>query len=388
MNKFVLFGAAMLLFTGLTSCHDDDPTVSTEIPTPTVAPNTVSGIITTLEGEPIQNAQVKVGAYTATTNAQGYYLISDVAAGEYAAEASATGMVTATAEVTVAKAANTQSVVWSVALAKEVKETVNVTVAEGGKGTVESDAIKGNTKGEIEMSVDVDANVVPTNTQISITPIYTEESAKIKGRAESETLLIGANVTCSDPNLKLSSPIDVSFAVDQTVVSSVETKQYINGQWQPVAHTTNDKGIVVPTKEFAPIGLFFKVNVTTGSTTEPITFSRSLWDNLYGTAPMRVGEATYTYKVGSDYETRGANTLEALLIEHLARLVGPTSRTLQGIYPLNMVLSIGQAVEISGKQAVENVTVSSSSRSVAAKKYGTVSVTAVGTIRDHNGSGS
>lgn len=388
MNKFVLFGAAALMFAGLTSCHDEDPGYTNEAPKPAVAPNTISGLVTDLNGEPVQGATVKIGSYTATTNAQGYYNINEVKAGTYAAEVTATGMVSATGEVTVATSTSTQNVVWSVTLAKMISESFNVTVTGGGNGTVESEAIKGNDNGEIKMEVDVDANTVPKNTTITITPIYTEESAKVAGRATSETLLIGANITCSEPNLQLSTPIEVSFNVDQTVISSVETKQLINGQWQTVNHTSTSNGIVVPTKVFAPIGLFFKVNTTVSNTSEPINFTTSRWDNLYGTSPVRIGNVPFTYVTGSDYKTTGANTLESLLIEYVARLVGPTYRNVQGSYPLNMTLQIGQGVQISGRQAIENVTVSSNSRSVTAKKYGTVSITAVGFNRDHNGSGN
>ncbi|MCM1349393.1 MAG: carboxypeptidase-like regulatory domain-containing protein [Firmicutes bacterium] len=388
MNKLVLFAAAALAFAGLTSCHDDDPRPINEVPVVPAAPNTVSGIVTNLDGEPIANAVVKIGSYTTTTDSEGRYEISGIAPGEYEAEISAPGMVTSTTTIVVDNSSNTQNVFWSVSLPRENSKTVNVTVDEGGQGEVESDAIKGNTEGEIKMEVDVPANTVPENTTIVITPIYTEESAMIQGRAADEILLIGADINCSDPDLVLSNPINVSFNVDQTVVSGVETRQLINGQWVTVEHSTTTNGVVVPTKTFSPIGLFFRVNITQTNTKDNLTFTTAKWDNLYGTSSVRIGDATFSYKVGSDYNTRGANSLEGLLIEYIARLVGPTSRTLQGTYPINLTLLPGQALEIFGTQDVENISVAGNSTTVTAKKYGTVTVRTVGTNRDHNGSGS
>lgn len=392
MRKFLFMGAIALLGLSVASCHSDDPNYDdVQPPVVETAPNTLSGIVTTMQGQPISGATVIAGNKTATTDANGVYEISDITAGTYAMKATATGMLPQEAELVVADLKTTQHLSWSVALAKDVVEEVNVTVEDGGNGSVESEAIEGNDKGEIKITVDVPANTVPEDTKISIAPIYTEESALIsraESRATSEKMLIGADVTCSDPNLTLTNPINVSFAVDETVTASVETRQYVNGQWVTVDYTTDNNGVVVSTKNFGPIGLFFSVSISETNGSDPITLNPEEWNNLYGDRDIMATVATFSYKIGSEYNTRGANSLEALLIERLASIVGPTYKEVQGEYPVNTNVPIGTAIRLTGNQAKTTVTVTSRNRSVSGTKYGTVSVTAGSYNRQHNGSGN
>lgn len=394
MNRHVLIGTFMFLGLAFTACHDDDPNYdNVQPPTVEVAPNTLSGVVATIQGQPVNGATVTVGGKTATTNSDGVYQMADIAAGTYTIKASADGMIPREASFVVEDSKTTQNLTWSVSLAKEIVEDVNVTVDEGGSGTVESEAIEGNDKGKIAITVDVPSNTVPENTTIIISPIYTEESAVIaksiaSSRATAEKMLVGANVSCNNPNLILANPIDVSFAVDETVTESVETRQYVNGQWIAVDHRTDNNGVIVSTKNFGPIGLFFSVNITETSGSEKLTFSPDGWDNLFGASDLTATVAKYTYKVGSEYNAKGANTLEALLIEHFASLVGPTYKSIQGEYPVNTNVPVGTAIAISGKQAKNTVTVSSRNRSVSGTKFGTVSVTVTSYNRQHNGSGN
>lgn len=385
MNKLTLVGVSVLLCASLSACHDDDPNYDQSLPpVVNVAPSTLSGVVTTVKGEPVSGATITFGSLSATTNADGYYLISGIGAGTTEITISAQGMITKKDHITVESVNPTRNVTYSAILNKEISNAVNVTVNEGGAGSVESEAITGNVKGEIEMTMNVPSKTVPENTTITISPIYTEESAMIV-RAASETMLIGANITCSDPNLRLTSPLTVSFAVDETVIEHVETRQYVNGAWQAVAHTSNANGIVVSTTHIAPIGLFFSVDVTETRSSVALTFTPSLWNNLYGEYDITAGEATFTYKSGSEYNTVGATTLEALLIERLASIVGPTVKEMQGNYPLNVVLPIGTAIGISGSQATTRVSVASRSHTVTALRYGTVTVTTHSYNRQHNG---
>lgn len=391
MKKFLFAGAIALLGLSVASCHSDDPNYDdVQPPKVEVAPNTLSGVVTTKQGQPINGATVTAGNKTATTNAEGVYEISDINAGSYTVKASASGMISQETELVVENLNTTQHLTWSVALYKEVVEEANVTVDEGGNGTVESEAIEGNDKGEIKITVNVPANTVPQDTKISIAPIYTEESALITRatRATSERMLIGADVTCSDPNLTLANPLNVSFAVDETVTESVETRQYVNGQWITVDHSIDDNGVVVSTTNFGPIGLFFSVNITETVSSDPLTITPNEWNNLYGSSDMMATEATYTYKVGSEYNARGANSLEALLIERLASIIGPTYVELQGVYPVNKNVPVGTAIALSGKQAKTTVTVTSRNRSASGTSFGTVSVTISSYNRQHNGSGN
>lgn len=392
MKKLLFMGALTLLGLSVTSCHSDDPNYDdVQPPKVEVAPNTLSGVVTTMQGQPISGATVSLGSTSVTTDAEGIYLIRDLQAGTYTIKASATGMVSQEASLVVEALTTTQNLSWSVALAKEIVEEVNVTVDDGGNGSVESEAIDGNDKGEIKITVDVPANTVPEDTKITIAPISTEESAIISRastRATSETMLIGADVTCSDPNLQLSNPLNVSFNVDETVTASVETRQYVNGQWVTVDHATNENGVVVSTKNFGPIGLFFSVNITQTTSSDPLTITPDEWNNLYGGSDVMATVASYTYKVGSEYNARGANSLEALLIERLASIVGPTYKEVKGEYPVNTLVPVGTAIRLTGKQAKTTVTVTSRNRSVSGTQFGTVSVTIGSYNRQHNGSGN
>lgn len=392
MKKLFLMGAITLLGLSVASCHSDDPNYDdVQPPMVEIAPNTLSGVVTDMQGQPISGATIEVGTQKAITGADGIYTMTDITPGTYTLKASAAGMVSQEATLVVEDINTTQNLTWSVALPKAIKEDVNVTVNAGGIGSVESEAIEGNDKGEIKITVDVPANTVPEDTKISISPIYTEESAiisKVVSRADSEKMLIGADVTCSNPNLILTNPINVSFAVDESVTASVETRQYVNGQWITVDHSINSTGVVVSTKNFGPIGLFFGVNITETNSFSPISINPEEWNNLYGSSDVFAGVATFSYRIGSEYNARGANSLEALLIERLASIIGPNYKEVQGEYPVNTNVPVGTAVRLTGKQAQSTVTVSSQNHSVTGTKYGTVSVTVGSYNRQHNGSGN
>ncbi|CAK7004551.1 MAG: hypothetical protein PARBB_00779 [Parabacteroides distasonis] len=386
-NRF-LMGAVMLLCVTLTACDKDDPDYNKVTPpVVNIAPNTLSGIITTRQGQAINGATVSIGSQSTTTDNEGMYEISNVEAGTYTVKASATGMVTAEASITVAQSSHTMNLVWSASLNKEIVENVNVTVDEGGSGSVESEAIEKNDKARVEIKVEVPKNTVPENTTVSISPVYTEESSLIIRalRAAEDKMLIGANVSCNNPEHTLSQPFDISFKVDETITESVEAKQYINGQWVTVEHLIDNGNVVISTTTFGTFGLFFPVDITYTNSSESLTFTPSSWDNLFGSNTINATEASYTYKVGSEYNAQGANSLEALLIERLSSIIGPTYTSISGVYPLNVELPIGTALSIKGSQETNNVTVSSRNRSVSGTKYGTVTVQVSSYNREHSG---
>lgn len=387
MKKILMYGALAFLCMGMAACDDCDPVAEQPVaPSVTKAPNTISGVITDMQGNPVAGATVKVGNKTATTNSQGVYVISDIAAGTYAVSVSANGLVSQESEIVLASSDNTQNYTWSAALANAANvANVNVTVANGGDGEVESEAIKGNDKGEIEIAVEVPAQTVPENTNIYMTPLYEAEDAA--SRAAAEEMLIGATLSCSKEGLVLSQPIDLKFAVDPTVSETVVTKQYVNGRWEVVNHEVKDGNVVISAREFTSYGLFFPVEVSLVSGFDAITFARSEWNNFNGTSPMTVAtDATYDYNVGIKFETRAANNLEGLLIEFLARQYGSTSVVARGAYPLNLTLPIGTALNLKGDQAYDRITARGAGRSVSAKHFGVVSVAARTTvIADHEG---
>lgn len=373
---------------GFSSCKDEDPVWNPAPPTVEVKPNTISGVVTDINGNVLANATIVMNGKEVSTDAEGNFLYVDVAPGDYTLECSYPGMITEKSTVTMPKSANGQYLLLTFRLYKDIKTTFNVTTLEGGEGEVVSDAMTTNDLGNIDMTVDVPAGAAPENTTITITPIYTKDSRYVNGRSTSvdDIMLIGADVECSDPDLKLSSPISVHFAVDQTVKHTVETKMLVNGQWVTVDHTDTPEGVKIETTKFTQFGLFFKVKMTETNSSDALVFNPSEWNNLFGQAAIDVKDAPFTYKVGSEYGTRGSNTLEALLLEHLARLLGARVKNVNTEYPLNVTLPIGTAMFISGKQDYRQVTVATDGKSMTGKSYNLVTVSVRTTTRtDHNG---
>ena len=143
--------------------------------------------------------------------------------------------------------------------------------------------------------------------------------------------------------------------------------------------------MIVEADEFTSYGLFVGIRISSTSRNEAISFSQSVWDNLYGAANMSVGAATYTYKVGMEVNTKGTSVFTALLIESLARAFGANSFETQGSYPINVTLPVGTKLEIKGVQQVNTVTASAAGRSVSGTQYGDVTVTVVTSNRQHTG---
>lgn len=390
MKKILIYGMLAFLGVSLSACHKHhDPSYDDVTPPEVaVAPNTLSGIVTDMQGNPIAGATVRLGSESATTGKNGVYEFGNVTEGTYTLSASAKDMFEATGSLTVAKSATTRHYVWNATLARVNKTSFNVTVAGGGQGQVESDALKGNDEGKVDISVNVPDNVVPEDTEISITPIYTEASASVRSAAEEETLLIGATLACSNPSLTLSQDIELTFALDSSIASSVTTKKYVNGRWVEAPHSVTDGNVVISTRDFTSYGIFLKVNVSTTLSTEKLVFAQSQWDNLYGRNDMNVEEASFSYKIGTQITSKATNKLEGLLIEHLARLFGTTVTEAQGSYPINVTLPVGTALTVEGAQERSDVTVSANSKSVTGTSYGTVNVRVTTYNRNHNGGGS
>ena len=143
--------------------------------------------------------------------------------------------------------------------------------------------------------------------------------------------------------------------------------------------------MIVEADEFTSYGLFVGISFTSTSRKEAVSFSQSVWDNLYGSGSLNVETATYTYKVGMDVNTSGTTVFTALLIESLARAFGANSYQTQGSYPLHVTLPVGTKLEISGVQQVNTVTASAAGRSVSGTQYGDVTIAVATSNRQHTG---
>lgn len=393
MYNFVRRGAYMLLIAGLTmgvaGCSDDDPDYDNVTPPVVeVASNTLTGVITSLSGEGISGAKVSLGeGNSATTDANGVYLFKDVKAGTYQLKAEAEGKLSHTGTLTVADVKKAQNLVWNAALASDVKKEVGVSADAPSEGKVETETLKGNEEAKVEMKVEVAAGTVDTDVKVIISPLYREED--VVTRAAGETMLVGAALSCDKEGVSLKKAIELSFELDTELAGKVEVKQYKNGEWVKADSRVEDSHVVVAASEFASYGLFLGVEFSEKKSTKAVEFEQSKWDNLYGSKDMSVGEAAYTYKVGTEISTEcTVSKLTALLIEELAQRFGATATTLNGSYPINVTLPVGTMLEISGVQEEWGVSASALGKSASGTCHGNVVIEVATSNRQHTGGGN
>lgn len=382
---------------GMASCDDDDPDYENVTPPEvTVAPNTLSGVITSISGDPIAGATVTLSGTanaTAKTDAKGIYQLEDVKPGTYQLKAEAAGKLAKEGELTVEKTEKSQNVVWNAILAAEIKKEISVSTTETSTGNVDTETLKGNEKAEVKVEATIPPSAVEAEegeeVRIIVSPVYDAGSVTggraVAPRADETTMLVGATLACSKSDAKLKTSIDLGFNVDTEVAANVEARQYKDGQWVAVESRTEDGKVIIAADEFTSYGLFLGVSFSSSNATEAVSFSQNKWDNLYGSTDMTVGSASYTYKVGTEISTSGTSVLTALLIEKLAQRFGTTVSTVTGSYPVNVSLPVGTMLSISGVQNKSNVTASAMGKSVSGTQYGTVTVTVATANRQHNG---
>lgn len=399
MYNFVKRGVYMLLIAGLTmgaaGCSDDDPDYENVTPPVVeVASNTLTGVITSLNGEGVSGAKVLLGAdNSATTDANGVYLFKDVKAGTYQVKAEAEGKLPYEGTLTVVDEKKSQNLVWNAVLISDVKKEVTVSAEEASEGKVETEHLKGNDEAKVEVKAKIAAGAVEADTEeevkVVISPLYKKEDVVARAaRATDETMLVGASLSCNLEGVSLKKAIDLGFELDSELASKVEAKQYKNGEWVKVDSRIEDGRVIVVATEFASYGLFLGVEFSEQKSTEAVSFTQSKWDNLYGSKDMFVGEAAYTYKAGTEITTKGTSKLTALLVEKLAQRFGATVVTVNGSYPINVTLPIGTMLEISGVQTKWSVSASAFGKSASGTRYGNVTVAVVTSNRQHTGGGN
>lgn len=396
MYNFVRRGAYMLLIAGLTmgvaGCSDDDPDYDhVTPPVVEVASNTLTGVITSLNGEGISGAKVSLGeGNSATTDANGVYLFKDVKAGTYQLKAEAEGKLSHTGTLTVADVKKTQNLVWNAALASDVKKEVSVSADAPSEGKVETETLKGNEEAKVEVKAEIAAGAVDTDADVKviISPLYKEEDVVARAaRATDETMLVGAVLSCNKEGASLKKAIELGFELDSELAGKVEAKQYKNGEWVKVNSRIEDGRVIIAASEFASYGLFLGVEFSEKKSTEVVAFEQSKWDNLYGSKDMSVGEAAYIYKTGTEISTEGTSKLTALLVEKLAQRFGATAVTVSGSYPINVTLPVGTMLEISGVQEEWSVLASALGKSASGTRHGNVSIEVATSNREHTGGG-
>ena len=395
LMKIGVFALFALTFS-VTSCNDDDPDYSNVTP-PTVAQvHNISGSVAGMDGNAIEGATVTMSGTangTTTTDANGYFVFENVATGSYELTATATGKLPQETSVDVVEDGDGTNVVWNVMLANEASVTDIAVDSNGGEGGVTTEALQGNDLAEIPIDIAVAGNSLNKEATIQVTPIYSETeatssyAAAIAGtKAVTNTLMTGVQLSCSDNTVTIEQPIELTFNVDEATVAAVQVQKYTNGAWINMDnYRVEGDRIIVAADEFTSYALFAGIDITSTGNNESISFSQSVWDNLYGNGDMTVGTATYTYRVGMDIELAGTDVITALMGEALAHQFGANAYDARGNYPINVTLPIGTYLSIAGVQQVNTITAAIGSRSVSATQYGDVTITVTTTNRNHNG---
>ncbi len=390
MKKFMNFGVMTLLGLTLTfgaaSCSDDDPDYSNVTP-PTVelAEANISGMVTTRSGQPIAGAKVtaKMGSntQTATTDANGEYKLEGLQNGTYTMEASANGKQTTTGSVTVAEG---ETGVWSTRLTNEAT-TVSVSQTESTTVEVVTETLENNEEAQVTTVTNIPAAAVEEGEEIIVTPVYSTDYVATKAATTKDFMVMGINISCSNPNAVLKAPIKLTFDLTDDVIAQIKPMKEVDGSWVEAEVTEEGEKVVFTVDAFTTYSLFINATLNQNASTEAISFAQAEYDNLYGASEMSVGTATYTYKMGSEIGQH-SNLLGAYLAEILAQqMAGSTVKTVNGSYEINVTLPIGTALTLSGKQAVETTSIAAGSTTVSGKSYGKVSVTANTYNRQHNG---
>ena len=390
MKKLAKFGMyaflGVALATSLAGCSDDDPDYSKVTPPTVGISHSISGRVTSMDGNGLSAATVSMDGTSTQTNADGTFVFEGVAAGNHTLSASASGKQTKETTVNVSADGNGSNVVWNVSLPNE-GTTIEIATDGDTEASVTSETIKGNDKGAVTVDVTVPETALPEGSSIIITPIYTldEVGTRVNTRATESVVLIGTSVACTDANAVLASPIQLTYDVDAEVAQSITAQKYVDGQWVEAEFTVEGDQVTVFADQFTSYTLLFGAEVTSSSSSTALAFGQDLWDNLYGSGDVAVSSASFTYHIGTEITSSGTNRITAYLIEILARIAGANVTTATGSYPINVTLPIGTALHVTGTQQVTTLTVSALNRSVSGKQYGDVAVVTTTYNREHNG---
>lgn len=391
MFHFVKKGAWMLLVAslaaGMVACDDDDPDYSNvQPPVVEVAASNLSGVITTMGGQPISGAAVKASTngqtLSATTGADGTYRFDDLEKGTYDVEVAAEGKQTVQGQVTLAK--DGESVVFNAILANAGQE-VEVSATEDQTVTLVTETLPDNEEAEVETVVEIPAAAVDDEEAVIIvTPVYGE--GMVTARAVENTLLVGMEVAANKPGVQLKKSLTLTFNVGADVAAVAQVKKTVDGQTAPVAARQEGDKLIVEADAFGVYALYLDFDIQSQTATEDIRFAQSEFDNLYGSKDLLVTNAAYTYKLGAEQQVNGEGALAAHLRQMLAvRVQAADLTTANGSYELNVTLPVGTALELEGTQEVTTITASVGNVSGTVKTYGKVSLSAKTYNRKHNG---
>lgn len=389
MKKFFMYGAFALLSIAAVSCHGDDPMVDGNGTTSPVirTTNTLSGYVTDANGDPIAGATVTCDGKTVTTNADGYYEFDNVPTGTNTVTVTADGT-EQTREVVVTEDGETST---SASSSFTIFKTTPSTHIKNGQYTsVMTDYASINPEAECKIEAELENGTFDDNdVEIWITPIYTELSADVTRALSVNTFLLGAKINISNPNAEVKKDIKVTFNLDQSMTGEAKFKEYKNGQWVNANYTIEGDKVVIKTKEISSLGIFADIVTNEKTTTTPLTFSQSQFNNINGSSSMKLSPVTFTYKSGVDFTTSPANKLQAFILDTVARVFGVKVQNVTGSYQPADRLNAGWAIDIYGHQYVYNCdAVCGLNNTVKYTRYDNAEVWAKSWNRDHNGGGS
>lgn len=395
------FSVCMML--GTTSCGDDDPDYSDVTPPEVSAvPSTIGGIVSEKSGDVIAGAKViltdsNAASESTQTGEDGVYLFENVQPGTYTVTVEADGKVSEASTVTVEQSEYMQRYIWNISLANDAMKQIAVSATEATTATISTETLKGNEVATVDVTATVPANAVAGAEEgeevlVGLKPVYSiagaERSAMLLSRASAETMLTGLELSCNVAGATLDEAVELRMDVGDKLVNGAEVRRYKDGEWTPVDWKANGEEIVVEADEFATYGVFMNIDYTLTDTQVPISFTQSLWDNLYGSQEMNISSAAYSFKGGTEVSTSASDKLTGLLVEKLAQLYAAASTTVSRNYPLNVKLPIGTKLEISGTQTVTTASISGLGSSATIKHYGDVKINVNTSNRQHTGGGN
>lgn len=377
-GKWLFLVATVALFA--TACSDDDPNYDDVTPPAVEATHSISGRVTAMSGDGIV-ATVTMGTEKTTTAADGTFLFEDVKAGTYTLKAEATGKISKEGSVTVAGGEKSDNQVWSATL-HNVGVTMTVNADGSAKGNAVSETTKGNEAAKVDVAIEAPAGAVPAGKTITTTPLYALQDVT---KAKESVLLIGTDLTCSDPAVTLAKPIQMIYDLEPAVAAAIKVQKKVGGQWVAAEFKVDGGKVTVTVDQFTSYVLFFDVDITTSNSSESLSFSQNKWDNLFGSNTMQVESASYNFKIGTEITASASNRTTAYLKEILARRANAGLMTATGHYQMNVSLPIGTGLVLNGQQAVQTLKASALGETASGKQYGNVSVTANTYNRNHTG---
>lgn len=391
------FSVCMML--GTTACGDDDPDYSDVTPPEVSAvPSTIGGIVSAKSGDIIAGANVvltdsNAGTKSTQTDADGVYLFEDVQPGTYTVTVEADGKVSESSTVTVEESDYMQRYIWNISLEADVMELITVSATEATTASFSTETLKGNEVAAVDITAVVPADAVAgveegQEVQIGIRPVYSIAAAqRLASRATAETMLSGSELSCNVEGATLKEAVELRLSVGEQLASGAEIRKYKDGEWTTASWTTDGNDFVIKADEFATYGVFMNINYSLTESQQPITFSQSVWDNLYGSQAMNIALVSYNFKGGTEVTTTASDKLTGLLVEKLSQLYAAASTTVTRSYPLNVTLPIGTKLEISGTQAVTTASISGLGKSATITHYGDVKINVQTSNRTHTGGG-